>query len=102
MMLYSLSATERVCCNVVVIADTGTCMRAHTRIHTYTCTRVCVQGVTTTRSEARRAVKRCLLESWRSHSAPTILVGHGLSNDLRSLRLDYQPCIDTALIFSFQ
>ena len=61
-----------------------------------------VQGVTTTRSEARRAVKRLLLESVRRGEGPTILVGHALHHDLAALRLDHAPVIDTALIFSYQ
>jgi RNA exonuclease 1 len=32
----------------------------------------------------------------------TILVGHSLHNDLKALRLDYQPVIDTALIFAYE
>ncbi len=60
------------------------------------------QGVTTTRSEARRKVKSLLLESWRACGVPTILVGHALNHDLEALRLDHQPCIDTALIFCYQ
>ena len=30
-----------------------------------------------------------------------ILVGHSLSHDLRALRLDHRPVIDTSLLFSF-
>jgi hypothetical protein len=44
--------------------------------------------------------------SSRRHSAaarvPTILVGHSLHHDLAALRLDYQPVIDTALLFSIR
>ena len=31
-----------------------------------------------------------------------VLVGHALHHDLRALRLDYQPVIDTSLLFSYQ
>jgi len=36
-----------------------------------------------------------------SHLLPPILVGHALHHDLRALRLDAGPVIDTALVFSY-
>ena len=32
----------------------------------------------------------------------TVLVGHGLSNDLEVLKLDYRPVVDTSLIFQWR
>mmetsp|Transcript_29516 Transcript_29516/g.76530 ORF Transcript_29516/g.76530 Transcript_29516/m.76530 type:complete len:776 (-) Transcript_29516:1184-3511(-) len=57
---------------------------------------------TVTRTQARKRVKALLLESWRAHKQPTILVGHALHHDLLALRLDHQPVIDTSLIFSYR
>ncbi|KAF5829453.1 hypothetical protein DUNSADRAFT_16064 [Dunaliella salina] len=57
---------------------------------------------TVSRTQARKRVKALLLESWRAHKQPTILVGHALHHDLLALRLDHQPVIDTSLIFSYR
>jgi hypothetical protein len=59
------------------------------------------QGVTTTRSQARRAIKELLVRSVREGGPPAVLVGHDLRNDLKAVRLDHFPIIDTALIFSY-
>ena len=32
----------------------------------------------------------------------TILVGHGLVHDLRALKFDHLPVIDTAMLFSYK
>ncbi len=53
-------------------------------------------GVTQRRGDMVRRLLP-LLEGGR-----TILVGHSLHQDLAALRLDYEPVIDTALLFSYR
>ncbi|KAL6762145.1 hypothetical protein V8C86DRAFT_3130968 [Haematococcus lacustris] len=60
-----------------------------------------LEDVNTTRSQARARVKALLLQSVRNGGPPSVLVGHALHHDLRALRLDHLPFIDTSLIFSY-
>ncbi|GFH15881.1 exonuclease domain-containing protein, partial [Haematococcus lacustris] len=60
-----------------------------------------LEDVSTTRSQARARVKALLLQSVRNGGPPSVLVGHALHHDLRALRLDHLPFIDTSLIFSY-
>lgn len=56
-----------------------------------------LEGVTATRADAARAVAELL----RANPG-AVLVGHSLDNDLRALKLDYRPVIDTALVHSWR
>ncbi|KAK9819954.1 hypothetical protein WJX72_004360 [[Myrmecia] bisecta] len=56
------------------------------------------QGVEFTRADAQRA----LLQLLQAEGRDVVLVGHALHHDLRALRLDHLPVIDTSLIFSYK
>mmetsp|Transcript_32399 Transcript_32399/g.91809 ORF Transcript_32399/g.91809 Transcript_32399/m.91809 type:complete len:477 (+) Transcript_32399:225-1655(+) len=56
-----------------------------------------LKGVTYTRSNAQQDLLRLI-----GSPSSTILVGHSLHSDLQALRLDWQPVIDTALLFRYQ
>jgi len=54
------------------------------------------QGVQLRRADAQRALLALL-------AAPgAVLVGHALHHDLRALRVDFQPVIDTSLLFTYR
>eukprot|EP00798_Chlamydomonas_sp_ICE-L_P011490 gene11490-34206_t len=55
------------------------------------------EGITLTRGEARKIVKKLV-----SEVPNTILVGHALYHDLIAMRLDFTPVIDTSLIFEYK
>lgn len=48
------------------------------------------------RKEACRALRKLIVPG------STVLVGHSLYHDLASLKLDYQPVIDTSFVFSYE
>lgn len=52
-------------------------------------------------SYTRKDAQRDLLQLLGS-PASTIVVGHSLHNDLRALRLDWEPVLDTALLFGYR
>ncbi|ETW83986.1 hypothetical protein HETIRDRAFT_472359 [Heterobasidion irregulare TC 32-1] len=58
-------------------------------------------GITATQyaAKARRSLReiRCSLDEFLSQD--TILLGHGLENDLRTLRIMHHRCVDTAILF---
>ena len=54
------------------------------------------QGVTLRRKDAQRAVAQLLAQG------NVVLAGHALHHDLTALRLDYQPVVDTSLLFSYR
>ncbi|GAA0185572.1 exoribonuclease [Lithospermum erythrorhizon] len=54
-----------------------------------------LEGVTLSLSDVQRSLKKLL-----SHGS--ILVGHGLSNDLRALNLDHSRVIDTSYLFKYE
>ncbi|KAG9146313.1 hypothetical protein Leryth_008002 [Lithospermum erythrorhizon] len=54
-----------------------------------------LEGVTLSLSDVQRSLKKIL-----SHGS--ILVGHGLSNDLRALNLDHSRVIDTSYLFKYE
>lgn len=58
---------------------------------------ILMQGVTARRQDAQQRVLQLL-----SQHAPAILVGHALHNDLRALRLDVHPAIDTSKLFKYR
>ena len=35
-------------------------------------------------------------------TSQVVIVGHALHHDLKALRLDYRPVIDTSLLFSYR
>jgi len=54
------------------------------------------QGMQLRRADAQRALLTLL-------AAPgAVLVGHALHHDLRALRVDFQPVIDTSLLFTYR
>ena len=55
-----------------------------------------LQDVTTRRKDAQAALLKALA------AANVVLVGHALNHDLNALRLDYQPVIDTSMLFSYR
>ena len=40
--------------------------------------------------------------TFSSHLCQVVIVGHALHHDLKALRLDYRPVIDTSLLFSYR
>ncbi|GFR48203.1 hypothetical protein Agub_g10021 [Astrephomene gubernaculifera] len=77
-------------------------------------------NVTLTAKDAQRAVRRLLegrgLEGLpgaeaaaassspaaQPHDRPVVLVGHALQHDLLALRIDHEPVIDTAMLYSYR
>lgn len=55
---------------------------------------VCVQAAPATRAEVVKRLMELL-------GGTAIMVGHGLHHDMRALKLDYWPVIDTASVFTF-
>uniref|UniRef100_A0A7N0T9V1 Exonuclease domain-containing protein n=1 Tax=Kalanchoe fedtschenkoi TaxID=63787 RepID=A0A7N0T9V1_KALFE len=53
-----------------------------------------LEGVSLTLSDVQQSLKRIL-------SRGTILIGHGLNNDLKALKLEHARIIDTAYIFKY-
>eukprot|EP00873_Tetraselmis_striata_P033573 jgi/Tetstr1/453837/TSEL_004000.t1 len=56
-----------------------------------------LKAVSYTRKDAQRDLLQLL-----GSPASTIVVGHSLHNDLRALRLDWEPVLDTALLFGYR
>lgn len=54
-----------------------------------------LEGVTARRKDAAAKIKQLLKPG-------TVLVGHSLHYDLEAVKLDHQPLIDTAMLFSYQ
>lgn len=55
-----------------------------------------LQEVTARRRDAQRAVARLLSQEG------AVLIGHALHHDLCALRLDFQPVLDTSLLFAYR
>ncbi|GLC43249.1 hypothetical protein PLESTF_000408700 [Pleodorina starrii] len=62
-----------------------------------------LEGVTVTARDAQKAVRKLLEGGGEGGDGrPVVLVGHSLHHDLTALRIDFQPVIDTALMYSFR
>lgn len=54
-----------------------------------------LESVTETAHDAQRAVRKAL-------AGGVVLVGHALHHDLKALKIEHQPVIDTSLIFQYR
>ena len=54
-----------------------------------------LKGVKITLADVQRSLRKMV-------GPETILVGHGLVHDLKALKFDHLPVIDTAMLFSYK